>query len=83
MFGVGHVDYYAVDHTPSYLWEAASWEISAALLKYLPVVMGGPDSWEKDETIRRAIEIKDGVVQNPKILSFQNRAPEYPHDVIP
>ena len=83
MFTVGHVDYYAVDHTPSYLWEAASWEISAALLKYLPVVMGGRDSWEKDETIRRAIEIKDGVVQNPKILSFQNRSPEYPHDVIP
>ena len=45
--------------------------------------MGGPDSWEKDETIRRSIEIKNGVVQNPKILSFQNRSPDYPHDVIP
>jgi hypothetical protein len=83
MFEVGHVDYYAVDHTPSYLWAAASWEISAALLRYLPVVMGGPDAWENNETIRRAIEIRDGVVQNPKILSFQNRSPEYPHHVIP
>ncbi|MBW1871759.1 MAG: N(5)-(carboxyethyl)ornithine synthase [Deltaproteobacteria bacterium] len=81
-FKVGQVDYYAVDHTPSYLWESASWEISAALLKYLPVVMGGPDSWKKDETIRRAIEIRDGVVQNPKILSFQKRSPEYPHDAV-
>ena len=33
----------------------------------------------RDETIRRAIELRDGVVQNPKILSFQGRAAEYPH----
>jgi len=79
MFKVGRVDYYAVDHTPSYLWESASWEVSTALLKHLQVVMEGPDSWPKSETIRRAIEIRDGVVQNPKILSFQNRSPDYPH----
>ena len=82
MFKVGSVDYYAVDHTPSYLWESATWDISAALLKYLPTVMGGPERWEKDETIRRAIEIQDGVVRNPKILTFQNRSPEYPHNVV-
>jgi alanine dehydrogenase len=83
MFRVGPADYYAVDHTPSYLWESASWEISAALIRYLPVVMGGSDCWGKDETIRRAIEIRDGVVQNPKILSFQHRSSEYPHRVLP
>lgn len=82
MFKVGPVDYYAVDHTPSYLWESASWEISTALLTYLPVVMGGPDSWKKNETIRRAIEIREGVVRNPKILSFQHRPKRYPHDVL-
>lgn len=81
MFRVGRVDYYAVDHTPSDLWGSASWEISLALLRYLPVVMGGPDHWETDETIRRAVEIRGGVVQNPKILSFQNRSPDYPHVV--
>ena len=32
-----------------------------------------------DETIRRAIDIRDGVIQNPKILSFQRRSQEYPH----
>lgn len=79
MFKVGHVQYYAVDHTPSYLWDSASWEISNSLMPYLPVVMGGPERWTESETIRRAIEIKDGVIQNPKILSFQNRAAEYPH----
>jgi len=83
MFKVGRIDYYAVDHTPSYLWESASWEVSTALLKHLPVVMEGPDSWMGDETIRRAIEIRDGVVQNPTILSFQNRAPDYPHEPLP
>lgn len=78
-FKAGKVDYYAVDHTPSYLWNGASWEISNSLLPYLPYIMGGPEVWEKSETIRRAIEIKDGVIQNPKILSFQNRSDEYPH----
>ena len=33
--------YYAVDHSPSYLWNAATWENSAALLPYLPIVMAG------------------------------------------
>ena len=23
---------------------------------------------------------RDGVIQNPKILSFQNRSPDYPHE---
>jgi hypothetical protein len=32
-----------------------------------------------DSTISEAIEIRDGVVQNPKILSFHGRSPEYPH----
>jgi len=79
MFQVGHMHYYAVDHTPSYLWNSASWEISNSLLPFLPIVMGGPERWEESETIRRAIEIQDGVIKNPKILSFQHRAAAYPH----
>jgi len=80
MFTVGdNVHYYGVDHTPSYLWDSATWENSEALLPYLPVVMSGGDGWDADETIRRAIEIRDGVVQNPDILSFQHRADAFPH----
>lgn len=79
MFKAGKVYYYAVDHTPSYLWNAATWEISNSLTPYLPIIMGGPDKWDESETIRRAIEIKDGVIQNPKICSFQKRSSEYPH----
>jgi alanine dehydrogenase len=71
--------YYAVDHSPSHLWNSASWEISEALLPYLRKVMTGPAAWDADITVRKAIEIRDGVVQNPKILSFQHRAAAYPH----
>ncbi|NRB50895.1 MAG: alanine dehydrogenase [Saprospiraceae bacterium] len=79
IFQVGEVSYYAVDHTPSYLWNAATWEISKGVIQHLPTIIKGAEAWAKDETIRRAIEIKDGVIQNPKITSFQNRSSEYPH----
>jgi alanine dehydrogenase len=80
MFTVGtNICYYAVDHSPSLLWNSSTWEISEALLPYLATVLGGPDAWDSDETIRRAIEIRDGVIENPAILAFQHRAPQYPH----
>jgi alanine dehydrogenase len=80
MITVGdRVNYYAVDHSPSLLWDSASWEIGQALLGHLATVAAGPAAWEADPTIRRAIEIQDGVVRNPRILSFQGREAEYPH----
>ena len=79
MFKVGMVDYYAVDHTPSYLWESASRSISAALIVHLPTVIEGHESWQQNETIRRAVNIDAGVIHNPTILSFQKRHPDYPH----
>jgi alanine dehydrogenase len=79
-FVVGdNVLYYAVDHSPSYLWNSATWENSEAILPFLPTVIGAGDAWDADPTIRRAIEIRDGVIQNPAILSFQRRAAEFPH----
>ena len=75
----GKVRYYGVDHSPSYLWNSATWEVSEALLPFLPTVLGGPEAWEANETIRRAIEIRGGAVQNEDILVFQDRSPEYPH----
>ena len=79
MFKFESTDYYAVDHTPSYLWESATRSISAALIVYLPTVLAGRDSWQKDETIRRAINIDCGVITNTSILTFQNREANYPH----
>ncbi len=82
MFKVGQIDYYAVDHTPSYLWESASRSISAALIGYLPTVLAGREAWRGQETIRRAVVIDEGVIQKPEILSFQGRQPQYPHEFL-
>ncbi len=80
MFEVGDgVSYYAVDHSPSYLWNSATWENSEALLPFLDVVLSGPEAWDQDETIARAIEIREGRVVNPAILAFQGRSAEHPH----
>jgi alanine dehydrogenase len=75
------VHYYAVDHSPSYLWNSATWEISEALLPHLETVLAGPAAWDANSTISRAIEIRDGAVCNPGILSFQHRDDAYPHGV--
>ncbi|BAS11424.1 N(5)-(carboxyethyl)ornithine synthase [Arthrobacter sp. Hiyo4] len=80
MFTIGdHINYYAVDHSPSYLWNSSSWEISQALLPFLETVIGGAAEWDGNETISRAIEIREGVVLNKDVLEFQRRGAEYPH----
>ncbi|TDD83800.1 alanine dehydrogenase [Actinomadura darangshiensis] len=80
MFTVGHnIHHYGVDHSPSYLWDSATWEIGQALIPHLSTVLTGPAAWDTDNTVRRAVEIRDGVVQNPAVLSFQHRSPEHPH----
>ncbi|WP_240519674.1 N(5)-(carboxyethyl)ornithine synthase [Amycolatopsis antarctica] len=80
-FVVGdNVTYYAVDHSPSHLWNSATWEISEALLPYLRTVLTG--SWDGDETIRRSIEIREGHIQNRNILAFQHRSEEFPYPLL-
>ena len=77
------IHYYAVDHSPSYLWDSATWEISEALLPHIDALLAGPATWVQTPTIARAIEVRDGVVLNPGILSFQHRDDAYPHTVTP
>jgi len=79
IFKVGTIDYYAVDHTPSYFWESASRSISAALIVYLTEVLAGNKNWKNNATINNAINVLDGVVVKEEIFSFQNREEEYPH----
>ena len=82
-FVVGdNILYYGVDHSPSYLWNTSTWENSTALIPFLRPVMEGGSAWDANETIRRAIEIRDGHVVNPRILAFQGRASDAPFDVI-
>ncbi len=71
-FQVGDgITYYSVDHTPSYFWNSTSYEISSALIPFLKTVLDGKDSWQNDSVIKNAIEIEDGIIKNPKILTFQ------------
>ncbi len=82
MFTVGdRVHYYAVDHSPSYLWNSATWENSEALLPFVETVLAGPGSWDASEVISRAIEIREGRIRNPAILAFQGRSADYPYPV--
>ncbi|MCK5825263.1 MAG: NAD(P) transhydrogenase subunit alpha [Ichthyobacteriaceae bacterium] len=71
--------YYSVDHTPSFHWNSATWEISKEILPYLQVVLGGTDEWQKNDTISKAIEIENGVIKNNHILTYQKRNNAYPH----
>ena len=82
MLNINKIDYYAVDHTPSYLWESASRSISAALIVYLPTILEGRESWMENVTIQRAINVDDGVIKKESVLTFQNRMPDYPHNFV-
>jgi len=78
----GNVLYYAVDHSPSYLWRSATWENSSALIPFLRPMLEGVTAWDADETLSRAIEIRDGHVVNPAILAFQGRTAEPPYALV-
>ncbi len=79
---IDNIDYYAVDHTPSYFWESASRSISAALITHLTSVIEGRASWVENLTIMNAINLDKGTVVKDTILRFQNRKVDYPHEVI-
>lgn len=79
---VDNIDYYAVDHTPSYYWESASRSISASLIVHLPTVVEGRQSWMENNTIKNAINIDQGIIKMDSILKFQNRSDVYPHPLL-
>jgi len=81
ILAIDKIDYYAVDHTPSYFWESASRSISAALIVHLPSVLAGREGWEENKTIKNAINIDEGKIVKDHILRFQNRETDYPHNV--
>ena len=72
---VGNIRYYGVDHTPSLLWNSASWEISRALLPYLPYVVEETEN----KVISDAVDIQEGNILNRDILLYQNRSSVYPY----
>ena len=66
------VQYYSVDHTPTYLWNAASREISAALVPYLDTIIE-PTKWDDNPVISRSRDIASGLIINQNINKFQKR----------
>lgn len=66
------VSYYSVDHTPTYIWNAATHEISNALIPHLEVIIS-PQKWETSDVISNSIDILTGAIVNQKISAFQNR----------
>lgn len=76
IFKQGNIIYYSWDHTPTLLWDSASWEISNSLLPFLADFVEG----NENEIINGAIDIKDGIIINKEILTFQNRSPIYPYN---
>ena len=60
------INYYSVDHTPSYLWNAASREISKSLLPYLEYIID-KNKWETSAVIKNAIDVLDGEIINQNI----------------
>ncbi|MFA6940118.1 MAG: N(5)-(carboxyethyl)ornithine synthase [Clostridiaceae bacterium] len=73
---IGNILYYAVDHTPSLLWDSASWEISNSLIPYLSDFVEQRDN----PVINDAVDVKDGIILNEDILFFQNRSAKYPYE---
>lgn len=72
---IGNIKYYGVDHTPTLLWDSATWEISKAILPYLKDVVEKTDN----KVLNDAVDIKDGKILNRDILVYQNRSKVYPY----
>lgn len=75
VFDVGKIKYYGVDHTPTLLWNSATWEISKAILPYLEYVIEETES----STVNDAVDIRNGEILNKDIIVYQNRSKAYPY----
>lgn len=75
IFCVGNIKYYGVDHTPTLLWDSATWEISKAILPYLQYVV----KEQENKVLNDAVDIRDGKILNRDILVYQNRSKVYPY----
>jgi alanine dehydrogenase len=76
---VKNIVYYSVDHIPSYLWNAATREISRAIIPFLTQLVIDNFNYKKQVTLSNAIEIENGKIINKNIISFQKRSEIYPH----
>jgi alanine dehydrogenase len=80
-FEVGPVTYYGVNHSPTYFWQSASYELSGALLPYLEYMLDH-GTYKGNIVLEKAVAIEEGIIKNMDIIMFQRRNDEYPYDVI-
>lgn len=74
---LGNITYYGVDHTPSLLWDAASYEISQAFTPFLPDLI----EQNENQTITQAMDIREGKIMNMAITDVQHRESLPPYKV--
>ncbi len=78
LFQIGKLLYYSVDHTPSLLWDSASWEISTALLPYLADFLAA----RANPVLDAAYDMRGGEIVNHEIVRVQNRDTSYPYRML-
>lgn len=69
LLDLGVIKYYGVDHTPTLLWNSASYQITKSLQPFLKQFVDG----DFGETMNNAVDIKKGIILNQDINTFQNR----------
>jgi alanine dehydrogenase len=80
-FEVGRVTYFAVNHSPTYFYESASYEISGALFPFLKYIINH-GTYKGNVTLERAVDIEEGKITNKAIIEYQHREKNYPYKVI-
>lgn len=70
LLNLGTIKYYGVDHTPTLLWNSASYQITKSLVPF----MGQFVFDQFGDTLSNAMDIKKGIIVNQDINSFQGRS---------
>ena len=65
---------YAVDHSPSLLWNSATWKISRSLIPYLRPLCEGPEAWRRRRRSAARLRSATGSFRTPG-LSPSSGAP--------
>ena len=66
---VDGIRHYVVDHTPSLFYKTATESISKQFSKYIDYLISG----QLNSCLEKALEIRDGIILDKRIIEFQNR----------
>ncbi|EJY0884475.1 N(5)-(carboxyethyl)ornithine synthase [Vibrio cholerae] len=72
------INYYCVDHTPTLYWDSASYEITKSIISFIGDFV--TNNWKKNDVLRAATEIDNGLICNERIIKFQKRSSVYPYE---